>query len=67
MQSGSTESLAEGVAMPVNPAGLIDADLRASLSQMAQENSTHAKAMTDQVNWQNVKMKNLLVRSKATG
>ena len=27
---------AEGVAMPVNPAGLSDAEVRASLAQMAQ-------------------------------
>ena len=41
---------AEGVAMPVNPARLTDAEVRASLAQMAQAITIQAQAMTAQVN-----------------
>ena len=44
----------EGVAMLVNPARLTDAEVRASLSQMAQAITMQAQAMTAQVNRQNV-------------
>ncbi|XP_027772717.1 uncharacterized protein LOC107018809 [Solanum pennellii] len=46
---------AEGVAIPVNPAGLIDAEVRASLAQMAQAITMQAHAMTAQVNRQNAR------------
>ena len=36
---------AEGVAMPVNSAGLTDAEVRASLAQMAQAITMQAQAM----------------------
>ena len=42
----------EGVDMPVNCAGLTDAEVRASLAQMAQAITMQAQAMTNQVNWQ---------------
>ena len=58
---------AEGVAMPVNPAGLTDAEVRASLSQMVQAIALQAQAMTAQVNRQNVQRENPLVRSMAQG
>ena len=56
---------AEGVAMPVNPARLTDAEVRASLAHMEQAITMQAKAMTDQVNRQNVQRENPLVRSMA--
>ena len=40
----------EGVAMLVNPARLTDAEVRASLAQMAQAITMQAQAMTAQVN-----------------
>ena len=45
---------AEGVAMPVNPAGLNDAEVRESLAQMAQAITMQAQAMTAQVNREDV-------------
>ncbi|XP_069144489.1 uncharacterized protein [Solanum lycopersicum] len=56
---------AEGVAMPVNPAGLTDAEVRASLAQMAQAITMQAQAMTSQVNRQDVLRENPPVRSIA--
>ncbi|XP_015075213.1 uncharacterized protein LOC107019149 [Solanum pennellii] len=44
--------------MPVNPAWLTDAEVRASLAHMAQ-------AMIAQINWQNVERENPLVLSRA--
>lgn len=41
---------AEGVAMPVNPAGLTDAEVSASLAQMVQSITMQAQAMTAKVN-----------------
>ena len=41
---------AEGVAMPVNPARLTDAEVSASLAQIAQAITMQAQAMTAQVN-----------------
>ena len=52
------EAPTEGVAMPINPAGLIDGEVRASLDQMAQAINMKAQAMTDQVNHQNVQREN---------
>ena len=40
----------EGMAMLVNPAGLTDARVRASLAQMTQVITMQAQAITDQVN-----------------
>ena len=40
--------------MPVNPAGLTDAEVRASLAQMAQAITVQAQVMTDQVKRKNV-------------
>lgn len=51
--------------MPVNPAGLTDAEVRASLAQMAQAITMQAQAMTAQVNRQDVLRENPLVRSMA--
>ncbi|XP_069144584.1 uncharacterized protein [Solanum lycopersicum] len=56
---------AEGVAMPVNPAGLADAEVRASLAQMAQAIMMQAQAMTAQLNRQDVLRENPPVRSIA--
>ncbi|XP_069151096.1 uncharacterized protein [Solanum lycopersicum] len=56
---------AEGVAMPVNPAGLTDAEVRASLAQMAQAITMQAQAMTAQVNRQDVLRENPPVHSIA--
>ena len=56
---------AEGVAMPVNPAGLTDAEVRASLAQMAHAITMQSLAMTAQVNRQNVQRENPPVRSMA--
>ncbi|XP_069152666.1 uncharacterized protein [Solanum lycopersicum] len=56
---------AEGVAMPVNPAGMTDAEVRASLDQMAQAITMQAQAMTAQVNRQDVLRENPPVRSIA--
>ncbi|XP_069144095.1 uncharacterized protein [Solanum lycopersicum] len=56
---------AEGVAMPVNPTGLTNAEVRPSLAQMAQAITMQAQAMTAQVNRQDVKRENPLVRSMA--
>ena len=44
----------EGVPMPVNPAGLTDVEVRASLAQMAQAITMQAQAMTTQVNREDV-------------
>ena len=44
----------EGVVVPINPTVLIDAELRESLTQMAQAITMQAQSMTDQVNRQNV-------------
>ena len=41
---------AEGVSMPVYPAGSSDAEVRASLAHMAQAITIQDKAMTSQVN-----------------
>ena len=51
--------------MPVNPAGLTDAEVRASLAQMAQAITMQAQAMTAQVNRHDVLRENPLVRSMA--
>ena len=63
---------AKGVVMPFNPAGLTDAEVRASLAQMAQaitmqaqDITMQAQAMTAQVNWQNVERDNPPVGSMA--
>ena len=56
---------AEGVAIPVNPARLTDAEVRASLAQMAQSITMQAQAMTAQVNRQNVQRENPPIRSMA--
>ena len=56
---------AEGVAMPVNPARLNDAEVRASLAQMAQAITMQAHAMTFQVNRLDVQRENPPVRSMA--
>ena len=40
----------EGVAMPVNPAGLIDVEVRTALSQMVQAITMKSKDMTTQEN-----------------
>ena len=56
---------AEGVAMPVNPARLTDAEVRASLAQMAPAITIQAQAMTAQVNRENVQRENPPVRSMA--
>ena len=59
------QSPAEGVAMPVNRAGLTDAEVQASLAQMSQAITMRAQPMTDQINRQNVQMENPLVCSMA--
>ena len=48
------QALSEGVAMLVNPAGLTDAEVRASLSQMAQTITMQHQALTAQVRRQDV-------------
>ena len=40
----------KGVAIPVDPVGFIDAEVRASLDQMAQAITMQAQAITAQVN-----------------
>ncbi|XP_069152798.1 uncharacterized protein [Solanum lycopersicum] len=50
---------------PQAPAGLIDAEVGASLAQMAQAIVMHAQAMTAQVNRQDFQRENPLVRSMA--
>ena len=60
-----SQALAEGVAMPVNPAGLTNVEVRASLDQMAQDITMQAQAMTTQLNRQDVQRENLPVRSMA--
>ena len=55
----------EGVAMLVNPAGLIDVKVWAYLAQMAQAITMQAQAMIAQVNRQNVERENQLVHSMA--
>ena len=52
------QALAEVVAMPVNPAGLTDAELSACLAQMEQAITMQAQAMTAQVNRQDVQREN---------
>nr|XP_004239561.1 uncharacterized protein LOC101256381 [Solanum lycopersicum] len=59
------QALAEGLAIPVNPAGLTDAEVRASLAQMAQAITMQAQAMIAQVNRQNVQRENPPVRNMA--
>lgn len=54
---------AEGVAVPVNPVGLTDAEVRASLAQMAQAITMQAQAMTAEVNRHDVQRENPPVRS----
>ena len=49
--------------MPVNPARLTDAEVRASLAQMAPAITIQAQAMTAQVNRENVQRENPPVRS----
>ena len=49
--------------MPVNLAGLTDAEVRASLAQMAQAITMQAQAMTAQVNRQDVLRENPPARS----
>ena len=44
------KALVEGVAMSVNPTGLTDAEVRASLAQMAQAITMQAQVMNNQVN-----------------
>ena len=56
------QAAVEEMAIPVNPAGLTDAEVRASISQMAQAITMQAHAMTDQVNQQNIQRENLPVR-----
>ena len=51
--------------MLVNQAGLTDAEVRASLAQMAQAITMQAQAMTTQVNRQDVQRENPPVRSMA--
>ena len=51
--------------MPVNPAGLTDAEVRGSLAQMAHAITMQAQAMSAQVNWQDIQRKNPQVRSIA--
>ena len=51
--------------MLVNPTGLTDAEVRASLAQMAQAITMQAQAMTAQVNRQNVQRENPPIRSVA--
>ena len=55
----------EGVAMPVNPGGLIDVEVRESLVQMVQDITMHTQDMTNQVNRHNVQRDNPLVCSMA--
>ena len=50
--------------MLVNPVGLTDAEVWPSLAQIAQSITMQAKAMTGQVNLQNVERENPPVRSK---
>ena len=59
------QALAEGLVMPLNPSRLTDAKVRASLAQMEKDITMQARAMTDQVNRQNVKRENPPVRSMA--
>ena len=54
-----------GVAMLFSSAGLTDAEIRASLDQMAHDITMQSQAMTDQVNQQNVQWENPHVRSMA--
>ena len=56
---------AEGVDMPINPTGLTDAEVRASLAHMAHAITMQAQAMTAQVNRQDVHKENPPVRSMA--
>ena len=44
----------EGVAMQVNPTGLTDVEVWASLAHMAQAITMQAQSMIDQVNRQNI-------------
>ena len=48
----------EAMAIPVNPAGLTNAYVRASLAQMENVITMQAQAMTDQVNRYNVQREN---------
>ncbi|XP_069144529.1 uncharacterized protein [Solanum lycopersicum] len=56
---------AEGVPMPVNPIELTNAEVRASLAQMALDITMQAQAMTAQVNRQDVPRENPQVSSMA--
>ena len=51
--------------MLVNPAGLTDPEVRASLAQIAQTITLQAQAITDQVNRQNVQRENPPIRTMA--
>ena len=51
--------------MSVSPAGLTNAEVRESMSQMAQAITMQAQAMIAQVNRQNVERENQLVHSMA--
>ena len=53
------------MAIPINATGLTDAEVRASLAQMAQDITMQVQAMTDQVNRQNVHRENPSNRSMA--
>ena len=48
------QALVEGVAISVDPVGFIDAEVRASLDQMAQAITMQAQAMTAQFNQHDV-------------
>ena len=51
--------------MTVNPPGLTDAEVRASLAQITQASTMQAKDMTSQVNRQDVQRENPTVRNMA--
>ena len=62
---GPSRAPAEGLVMPVNPAGLTAVEVRSSLSQMAQAITMQAQEMTVQVYRQNVQRENPPVYSMA--
>ena len=55
----------KGVAMPVNPSRLNDAEVRASLNQMAHAITIKAQSMTELVNQQNFQRENSSVYTMA--
>ena len=55
----------EGVAMLVNPSGLTDDEVRASLAKMSYVITMQAQSMTDQLNRHNVQRENPPIRSMA--